>query len=52
MIINDFEPTNPPPGALRRRMRPGQKPNFWAIGFGVLCVAGVFGMLGLLYSMG
>jgi hypothetical protein len=51
MIANDFEPTTPRAGAVRRRSRPADKPKFLAVCLGVVCVAGVFGILGLLYSM-
>jgi hypothetical protein len=52
MISNDFEPTTPRAGALRRRTRGPDKPNVLAVCLGVVCVVGVFGMLGLLYSFG
>jgi hypothetical protein len=52
MIVNDFEPVVPPPGPVRRRGRAQPKPNFLAVGLGVVCVIGVFAMLGLLYSFG
>jgi len=51
MIANDFEPTTPRAGALRRRARAAEKPNLLAVCLGVVCVVGVFGILGLLYSM-
>jgi hypothetical protein len=38
--------------AARRRREPAGRPSLAFAGLGALCVAAVFGLLGLLYSLG
>jgi hypothetical protein len=44
--------TSAKPVRRRREARSTSTPNFVAAFLGVVCVAGVFGLLGLLYSLG
>jgi hypothetical protein len=52
MNIKDLETVNVQPsyGGRRRMSQPVSNPTFAEAVFGVLCVIGVFAVLGLLYS--
>lgn len=52
MNLKDFETVNvhQPQGGRRRRLRNVSNPTFAEAVFGVICVIGVFAVLGLLYS--
>jgi len=48
MNIKEMEPMS----RVRAKIRPNARPSLLMTGLGVLCVVGVFGVLGLLYSLG
>ena len=52
MNINEMRHVHVQSSHPRRKIRPVSRPNMVAAFLGVVCVAGVFGMLGLLYSLG